>query len=263
MVPTCSVRGHRVNAGSPSTGRTLIRRVLPQVTQPDNDHGMENRAAIPVLLAVAVITLPACRVGGVRSVEAENDRLRQEMLDKDKKQRELEGEITELKVKLAEACRAQTPLPDDVLHALPRVTSLEVSSLCGFEPTDANVPASAVSVWFETQDGRGRFVQAVGTVTISALILPPKVGDAGPEPQGVAKLTLSPVQLRDAYRSSFTGTHYAAEIKLDQPVERGPGRTPSLLVRIEFHDAITGQDLKAERVISPKTPTPSGAGEPG
>jgi hypothetical protein len=224
---------------------------------------MENRSALPVLLA-ALALLTGCRVGGVRSVEAENDRLRQEMVDKEKKQHELEGEIAELKVKLAEASRAQAQHPDEVLQALPRVTSLEVSSLSGFEPNDVNAPATTVAVWFETEDGRGRFVQAVGTVTISALLLPSKVGDgSSPEPQRIASLTLSPAQLRDAYRSSFTGTHYTAEMKLDQPVERGPGRTPSLLVRIEFHDAITGQDLKAERVISPKTLSSGKAVEPG
>lgn len=226
---------------------------------------METRSALPVLLALMILApLPSCRVGGVRSVEAENDRLRQEMLDKDKKQRELEGEIAELKVKLAEANQAQGQHPDEVLQALPRVTSLDVSSLSGFEPNDASAPATTVAVWFETLDGRGRFVQAVGTVTVSALLLPPTVGDgSNQEPQRIATTTLSPAQLRDAYRSSFTGTHYTAEMKLDQPVERGPGRTPSLLVRIEFHDAITGQDLKAERVISPRTLGSGKAVEPG
>ena len=223
-----------------------------------------NRVALSALLVPIALLLPACRVGGVRSVEAENDRLRQEVLDKDKKQRELEGEIAELKVKLAEANQAQAQHPDEVLQALPRVTSLEVSSLSGFGPNDVNAPATAVAVWFETQDGRGRFVQAVGTVTISAFVLAAKVGDdPSQDPQRIASLTLSPAQLRDAYRSSFTGTHYTAEMKLDQPVERGPGRTPSLLVRIEFHDAITGQDLKAERVISPKTLSSGKAVEPG
>jgi hypothetical protein len=206
-------------------------------------------------VALSFLTLLCgCRFGGVRSVEAENDRLRQELADRDKTVASQQGEISELKVKLAEASRGQTT-PAEALDALPRVTSIEISNLSGFEPVDPGVPATAVEVWFETQDGRGRFVQAVGTATVAALQLPPAVGSgSNPEPERIASATLAPAQLRDAYRSSFTGTHYAAELKLDKPVERGPGRTPSLVIRIEFKDAITGEVLKAERVISPKAP---------
>src|SRR5690242_20574586 len=99
--------------------------------------------ALTLLALTSLALLPACRVGGVRSVEAENDRLRQELVEKEKSQKTLEGEIAELKVKLAEASRAQEPLSEDVRQALPRVTSLEVSSLSGFEPVDSDKPASA------------------------------------------------------------------------------------------------------------------------
>lgn len=214
-------------------------------------------ATLLVLLAASF--LPGCRFGGVRSVEAENDRLRQEVADHEKKQQALQGEVSELKVKLAEASRAQQGLPAEALEALPRVASIEISSLCGFEPIDSKEPATGVAVWFETKDGRGRFVQAVGRVTIQALILPTGPGD----PQQVASITLTPVQLRDSYRSSFTGTHYSVDLKLDSPLERGPAKTPSLVVRIEFQDAITGEVLKGERVISPRGLPASGAGKPG
>ena len=220
------------------------------------------RTLAPTLLALtALALLPACRFGGVRSVEAENDRLRQEVADHEKTQRALEGEVAELKIKLAEATRSST-LPPDALEALPRVNEIEISSLSGFEPPDPAKPASEVSVWFETRDGRGRFVQAVGTVTIDALVLPADVGEGQDNhPQRIATLILTPAQVRDAYRSSFTGTHYAATVKLEKPIERGPGKTPSLVIRVEFQDAITGELLKGERVISHKAaPTAAAAG---
>src|SRR5215831_15906876 len=131
---------------------------------------MLSRAAVILPL---LLLLTACRVGGVRSVEEENERLRKELADRDQKQQELEGQIAELKVKLSEANRSEKPLAQEALDALPRVTNIEISSLSGFEPTDGSVPATGVVVWFETRDGRGRFVQAVGTATVEAFVLSP------------------------------------------------------------------------------------------
>jgi hypothetical protein len=207
---------------------------------------------------LCLLLLAGCRAGGVRSVEAENDRLRKELAEKEQTQRSLEGQVAELKVKLAEAKGTAGPLSAEVLEALPRITTIDISTISGFEPTDIAVPATGVVVWFETLDGKGRFAQAVGTADVEALLLPANVADGQtPEPQRIAAASLPPGALREAYRSSFTGTHYVAELKLAQPIDRGPGRTPSLVVRVEFHDAITGQVLKGERVISPKAPATS------
>jgi hypothetical protein len=213
---------------------------------------------LPLLLA-----LPACHAGGERSVSEENDRLRQEAQEHAKSQQALQGQIDELKVKLAEATKAQNPLTAEVLEAMPRVTGIDIDSLSGFEPTDVSLPATGVAVWFEPHDGRGRFVQAVGTATIEALVLAPTLKEGeNAAPERLAITTLTPSQLRDAYRSSFTGTHYTADLKLDKPLDRTPGRTPSLVIRVEFQDAITGEVLKGERVISPRSPSASPAANP-
>ena len=200
---------------------------------------------------------PGCRAGGDRSVSDENDRLRQAAIESDAKTKALEGEVAELKIKLAEAS-ARPPLTPEALAALPRVTSITVSSTSGFEPTDPQAPATGVTVWFEPLDGKGRFLQAVGTATVTVLLLPSELGNgSNQEPQPVASTVLSPTQLRDAYRSSFTGTHYAAELKLPQPVDRSGGKVPTLVIRVEFNDALTGQVLKGEQLISPKGPQKS------
>src|SRR5262245_33656373 len=100
--------------------------------QPVNDHGMADRPAISRSLVLSLlVSLTGCRVGGVRSVEEENERLRKELADRDQKQQELEGQIAELKVKLSEANRSEKPLAQEALDALPRVTTIEISSLSG------------------------------------------------------------------------------------------------------------------------------------
>jgi hypothetical protein len=211
------------------------------------------KLTVVAVLGLACAVLPACRIGGERSVSAENDRLRQLSKDQQTQIASLEGEISELKAKLNEASLPNQGLAPEALEAMPRVTQIEISSLSGFMPTEGTT-ADKVIVWFETRDGRSRFVQAVGTVNVEALTLAPKLGDSSPASERIGAATLTPVQLRDAYRSSFTGTHYAVEIPLDKPIDR-TGK--SLVMRVELHDAVTGQVVKGERVISPTSSLPT------
>lgn len=204
-----------------------------------------------VLATVPLLLLASCgniRLGGERSVSEENDRLRAEVHRQADEIKALAGERDELKAKLAEAQRAgQTTTPEEVTAALPRVTDVKISMLSGLSPVDRSKPADEVTVTFLPRDGRGRFTQAVGTTRVDAFLSP---GPSGGEPTRIAQGTVTPAQLRDAYRSDVTGTYYLIRLPLERPIERAGGN-PSVLVRLEFVDAVTGEVHKAERLLQP------------
>ena len=217
---------------------------------------MSRGRALPLLAMAAVpLALAACgsiRLGGERSVSEENDRLRTQVHEQQERIKALEGEREELKHKLAEASRARgTTLPEGVADAMPTVTTVKISMLSGLEPIAAAQPATGVSVTFQPMDGRGRFTQAVGSAAIEVFEIASKV--TGAEPRRIAQATLSPAELRDAYRSNVTGTYYSATLPLEAPVERSQV-TPALLIRLEFTDALTGEVHKAERLL-PERPS--------
>lgn len=202
-------------------------------------------------LALVPLLLAGCgsiRIGGERSVAEENDRLRAQVYEQGERIKALEGEREELKVKLAAESQArEAALPEGVADAIPAITSVKISMLSGLEPVDASAPATGVSVTFEPLDGRGRVTQAVGTTAIEAYVMPARV-EPGVQPRRVAQATLTPGELRDAYRSNLTGTYYAVTLPLEEPLVRG-GVTPAVLIRLEFTDALTGQVHRAERLL--------------
>jgi hypothetical protein len=211
--------------------------------------------SLAVLIALAC-ALPACRIGGERSVGAENDRLRTLAAEQEAQINQLKAEQAELRLKVAEASRAVTEnIPAEVLEAIPRITSIDVSRLSGFHPSDPDAPARSVVIYFEPKDGRGRFVQAVGHALAEALILPSGIGDSpGAEPQRIASAELGPLQLRDAYRASVLGFFYTLELPLAAPVERSAGHQPTLIMRVEFRDGLTGEVHRDELLVPASKP---------
>lgn len=212
------------------------------------------RIRAAALAALALGTLSACS----SRVEIENDRLREENQSLKQQVETLTGANAELNAKLSEATSAHAaPMQADVLAALPRVASIDVDNLSGYYPGDRAQPATSVRIFLRPFDGRRRFVQAVGNVAVEALIIPNGVGAADgteasnlpPRAQLVANLT--PTQLREAYRSGITGTHYEIDLMLAAPM---PDRSATILVRAQFTDAVTGVVHKAERLIKPSTP---------
>jgi len=192
-------------------------------------------------------------------VSDENDRLRAQVHEQADRIKALEGERAELQAKVAEGQKvAHSPLPAEATDALPRVTAVKISMLSGLSPVDRTKPANEVTVTVLPQDGRGRFTQAVGTVKVSAFLSPTA---AGGEPTRIAEGTFTPSQLRDAYRSDVTGTYYLLRLPLVTPIDRAGGN-PSVLVSLEFADALTGEVHKAERLLAPVQST-SQAGAAG
>jgi len=201
-----------------------------------------------------LLIAPGCRIGGSSGVSAENDRLRAEVVDLSDRIKLLEGERDELKVKVAELAEARAmTMPQEVLEALPRATTISIDGLSGFTPTDPSAPATGVVAYFTPKDGRGRFVQVAGTIKVEALVAAAEIG-AGSEPRLVGSVSLNPAQVRDAYRSGLLGTHYTVEFPMQEAVARGPAEGPTLILRAEFMDGLTGQVHRAERLIPGRAP---------
>jgi len=201
----------------------------------------------PCALAAAALLIPACK----SNLESVNDRLRAENLDLRKQVDVLNATQRELTAKLAQANRArQAALDPAVLEAIPRVAGVDIDSLSGFLPGDVSKPVKSVGVYLIPRDGRQRFVPAVGTLSVEVRHMPAlSAGQTGhPEQEFTLHADLTPSQLRDAYRSGITGTHYAVELPLDHPL---PVRDGTLLLRVTFADAITGQTYSAERIVKP------------
>ncbi|MBX3408731.1 MAG: hypothetical protein KF859_02450 [Phycisphaeraceae bacterium] len=209
-------------------------------------------ACTAAAVCLSLVALAGCTVGGQRSSSAENDRLRREVIALKERVRLLEGRERELSVQLAQTTASLAAAsPAEIIDATPVVTSIEIDSLSGFSPADPARPAESVVWYVRPLDGYGRFVQAVGAMAVEAIIVDSTVGSAA-SGTVIAARTLSPRELRDAYRSGLMGTHYTVEVPLGAPIARPPGASPTLLLRAQFTDALHGAVHTQERVVRPR-----------
>lgn len=228
-----------------------------------------------LLIAVSgLVGVAGCspRVGGSKSLEQANNDLRRENQELKTTVEAQARQIEELKIKLSEESAARlAALKPEAIEALPVCAGIEVGRLSGFEPlppvgepsggAEKNAVKSVV-VYLRPFDGRDRFVQIVGTMAVEAVWLPglQSLSDGGkgeangadaearrPNATVLGRVTLTPAQLRDAYRSDVLGTHYIVELPFSEESSRHGG---TLLMRAEFADALTGKVWTAERTKS-------------
>ncbi|MEO0630730.1 MAG: hypothetical protein AAFY46_08370, partial [Planctomycetota bacterium] len=113
------------------------------------------------VLALLFSVLIGCSSGA--RIAAANDELRSERETQRERIDALEAENAELKAKLAEAnARSESPLPEDVIDALPRVAGIELTRF-------SSIGDGEVTWAIKPTDGRGRFVQVVGTLELRAV----------------------------------------------------------------------------------------------
>lgn len=181
-------------------------------------------------LALIVLCLAALGCNSGARIAKANDGLRLEREDQRERIESLEAENAELRAKLSEAnARAESPLPEDVVEALPRVASIELTRFSGSHNGEI--------VWsIKPTDGRGRFVQAVGTLELRAV-------SAGELPTVLAEAVLSPTELRDALTTGLTGAGY----RVTRPIE-GDAAGPITLTAT-LHDHVTGGTHEASRAL--------------
>ena len=193
------------------------------------------RIASLLLLALLVPTLAACsvRFGGSKSVDktladlrTENKHLKSQLAD-------AQGQLQELAAR-TNAGETSPFSAGEIALATPEVVSVAFASSAGIDKRDPANPKLVLDV--VTLDGRSRFTQAVGQLRVTA----------STQDRQLADITLSPTQLREAYRSSVLGTRYALEVAL--PPEVLAVKQP-ITLNAQLLDA-AGRTLITERVLT-------------
>lgn len=203
------------------------------------------------LPAAMLVVLAGCRTGG----ESAGDVLRRQNLELQAQVAQLQKDASELRAKIAELTGGSGTKSAEVAEATPRVASIEIDFLSG--PTqDSSAPPRSdrnrdVSIYIKPLDGRGRFIQATGTLTVevSRLISLNATDQASADTPArqLASRSLDPIQLRDAYRAGFTGTYYLVNLPVPASDLQPPGQ---ILLRARFSDAITGASFEASRIVA-------------
>ncbi len=205
---------------------------------------------IRVWCAMGAICACAGCSSGPKNFENENDLLRRRVLDMEKQIADLTALNEELTVKVrasaSEARSASDGTVAEALEALPRCVEIEIGALSGLVDTDGIAGFDAVDVYVRPLDGRRRFTQVSGWLTVNVSLLP--IGPAGaPTSEGprlIASARLSPHELREAYRSSFTGTHYSVRIPLEEANQPLPG---AMSITVTLEDGVSGGVRTATR----------------
>ncbi|MCH7545432.1 MAG: hypothetical protein IID30_03395 [Planctomycetes bacterium] len=188
--------------------------------------------------ALAMISLSGC---GSSLTSDEADALRRKVLDLEKMNLQMSLRTTELEAELKRQSAGFDSLPVEIRENTPRVARLTIGRLSHARDDDDDGRSETLLIYVDPEDGFGRFVQLVGTLTVHAAILP-----ADRDAITIGRFTLKPGPLRAAYRSGFSGMHYTIEL----PIQLSPENSgQTCLVRVIFKDGHTGLEHSTEREI--------------
>lgn len=205
-------------------------------------------ARVVVVLALSMLIAGGC---AKKNYLNENDALRARVLDLQNQIADLERRSAELEVQVRQATAATTSatgeVSEEVRLAMPHPVALNIDRLSHVRAAKDQGKPDQLLVYLDAVDGRGRFVQLTGTVQITAFRLPMES-----EPTAIGHLTATPLQVRDAYRSTLVGTHYTFEVPLTvelPPSTNGSAPGDTVFVKAQFTDGVTGEVLTAEKSL--------------
>jgi len=209
-------------------------------------------ALLLAVAATAPLPLVGCKARA-KNFNNENDSLRRQLVECGSETQRLRGENAELRAKLTEAVSARdaaTGPSADVVAAMPRCAGIEIRPNSGW--TGPGSSPRGVEVLVQTLDARKRFVQVAGTLIVDVTFLPApdasgSESTATPRPVTLGGVVLSPAELREAFRSSFMGTHYA--VVVPTPEAAPPAASGTVVVRAILHDGVTGTTYEATRLL--------------
>jgi hypothetical protein len=189
----------------------------------------------------AVVLLAALLVGCGRKASRENDRLRARVLDLEEQVERLSDRNKELEADLERAAAVPESLPEEVRANTPHVVRIEIDRLSHVDDEDGDGRADVLLIYVKPSDGWGRFVQLVGRLSAHAAALPP---DA--DAVSLGRVNLEPSEVREAYRSSFMGTHYSIKLPLTLPDGVSAG---SCTVRVVYEDGRSGRSVDDDHEV--------------
>jgi len=187
-----------------------------------------------MLLTVAAL-MAGC--GSFKKVSQENDRLRAQVIELEVENRQLAGRAAELDGQLQRITN-DLPIPPEVRDATPHVAEIVIASVSHAADVDGDGHPDTLIVYVEPTDGLGRFVQMVGKLSAHAATLP-----VDSDAITLGRVTLGPLQLRDAYRSTFLGTHYTVEVPITITL---PAAQTHCIVKVEFIDGHSGRTVTGQ-----------------
>jgi hypothetical protein len=201
--------------------------------------------------------------GGTEDPARVADRLRTRVLELESQVQSQQHQLTELRAQLslaAQSATTQASLSPEELAAIPTPIALSIDARSGLSRD-----GTALDVLLLPVDGRGRFVQVAGTLTIALYAVASSSPEANsPEsesgtsdesnPSTLEPLwsrELSPSQLRDAYRSGFLGTYYLVAVPLSDAL-RDAYASKGLDARVMIDIAASETKLTTARTFAPR-----------
>lgn len=178
--------------------------------------------------------LNGCRTGG--NLATVNNHLREDNLALRDENATLTRRVEELELSLKTKSAGEGELPAEIQANLPRVTAISLDPLSHLAFAEH---VGMVTAFIKPTDGRGRFTQMVGKVSMQLIATP-----EGTSAVTLASRTFDAFEVREAYRSSFMGTHYTFEMPIEPVREKS---VASLLLVVQYEDGVTGAKLMAER----------------
>jgi hypothetical protein len=186
--------------------------------------------------------LAVCAGGCRRNFANENDVLRARVLELEDEVALLRGRTAELESALAaQAARGHEGIAPEVASEIPYVAEVAIDRWSHARDEDGDGRADVIVLYVVPADGRGRFVQLAGFLDAQAAIIP-----AGGDVRAIGAVALDPSAVCDAYRSSFTGTHYTLRLPVAVPAA---APLEACDVTVVYRDGITGARLEAHRAI--------------
>lgn len=196
---------------------------------------MPRLLALFLALLFACSMLPACTIhaGGTQDPAKVADELRTQLAAAQAQLAQRDAAIAELNKKLEQA----TSLGAEQAQALPVVASLVIDARSGLSRT-----GDALEVIIQTKDGRERFMQVAGTLRVAL-----HQEGAQPADAPLASAQLTPLQLRDAYRSGFMGTHYLVTIPMSEAIRASYAK--GLVVSAQLTQVTSDDVLQTSRTL--------------
>lgn len=193
-----------------------------------------------------------------------NDAVRGELATRTRERDAALARVSELETEVARLSTQSTHALDaDAIQATPALASVGISTLSAAKIAATSAgsspsPNAMLSLVIVPIDGFGRVIQVVGNLKVSVAALVP-----GEAPIAAAAITVTPLQLRDAYRSGFLGAHYTIEVPLNWEVAGLPRTSArAFSVSVEFTDAASGRSFPAAATI-PVVPARSAGAQVG